>query len=116
MTGLFLLVLGPFIVLLLLYIAVVGPVPVLIAAGRGLSRGRLDSYGAFLVSALLLGVLLAVLAWVPYASFAAAACVVVLGMGTSRGAAGGVSGRRGAMSAERRSGRLFPFLSRNRVS
>ena len=116
MTGLFLLVLGPFIVLLLLYIAVVGPVPVLIAAGRGLSRGRLDSYGAFLVSALLLGVLLAALAGVPYASLAAAACVVVLGMGTSGGAAGGTTGRRGAMSAKGRSGRLFPFLSRNRVS
>lgn len=90
-TGLALLVLGPLITVLMVYVVFIGPAPVLIAAGRRLSGGRFDSYGAFLISALLLGVLLFVLEAltpIPYAGPAVAAAAVALGLGTmTRGGA-----------------------------
>ena len=90
-TGLALLILGPLIASWMVYMVFIGPAPVLIAAGRRLSVGRFDSYGAFLISALLLGVLLFVLEAltpVPYAGPALAAAAVTLGLGTmTRGAA-----------------------------
>ena len=81
-----LLVLGPALALALGYIAFICPLPVLIAAGRRLSRGRLDLYGAFLVSALLLGALLFVLEAltpIPYAGLAAIGAAAILGSGIS---------------------------------
>ena len=90
-TGLALLILGPLIASWMVYMVFIGPAPVLIAAGRRLSGGRFDSYGAFLISALLLGVLLFVLEAltpIPYAGPALAAAAVTLGLGTmTRGAA-----------------------------
>ena len=77
---------GPFLAAALVYASFIGTVPVLIAAGRRLSRGRLDLYGSFLASALALGALLFVLEAltpIPYAGLALAAAAVTLGAGTS---------------------------------
>lgn len=85
-TAAVLLVLGPALALALGYIAFICPLPVLIAAGRRMSRGRLDLYGGFLVSALLLGALLFVLEAltpIPYAGPAVIAAAVLLGSGIS---------------------------------
>lgn len=83
-TALALLISGPFIAAALVYAVFVGTVPVLIAAGRRLSRGRLDLYGAFLASALVLGALLFVLEALtplPYTGPVLIAAAVTLGAG-----------------------------------
>ena len=85
-TALVLLISGPFLAAALVYAVFVGTVPVLIAAGRRLSRGRLDLYGAFLASALALGALLFVLEALtplPYAGPVLIAAAVTLGAGIS---------------------------------
>ena len=68
------------VLLALLYLVSTAPVPVLITLGRFLGRGRLSSYGAFVLPAIPLGVLLLV----PYVGAGVGLAVLALGAG-SRG-------------------------------
>ena len=67
----------PVVLLALLYLVSTAPVPVLVALGRFLGRGRLSSYGAFVLPAIPLGVLLLV----PYVGAGAGLVVLALGAG-----------------------------------
>ena len=76
-TALAALIVLPAVLLLMLWRLITAPLPVLITAGRRLGRNRLNNYGAFVVSAIVMVVLLPV----PYVGITAGLGVVTLGTG-----------------------------------
>jgi len=75
---LFGLAMAPLVVLWLLFLVLTAPLPVLIFAGRVVSRGRLSDYGAFVLPVIPLA---ALLLWVPYAGLGAGVVLLALGAG-----------------------------------
>ena len=73
------LVVIPLLLGLLVYLFWVSSIPVLVAAGRRLSRGRLSSEGAFVLAA----VLMAFVLFIPYVRIIAGLGIAALGAGAN---------------------------------